>query len=109
MFFTMLITFMPTKPSLQLISSCLSEEFHTIGFAFQQMIATVLGIGGPVIFGAVVDLSCLLFTDKCIVYDSYHLALNITAFVVIVKAVAAFLYFLSYPSVKKSVTSDNER
>jgi hypothetical protein len=59
-------------------------------------------IPGPVFFGAVIDQTCLLFTDSCLFYDNYKMSLYMMLIVVLVKLV-------SHSHVSSHTTTQNKQ
>jgi hypothetical protein len=97
----MVVTFLPTQPGLDLIRDCAGEESETLATALHQSTGLVLGIIGPVGYGGLVDLSCLLSTVQCIVYDSYSLAINTMAFVMAFKVLGILIFGSAFHLVRR--------
>ena len=50
-------------------------------------------IPGPVFFGAIIDQTCILFSDNCLFYDNYRMSLYMMLIVVLVKLVRFSISF----------------
>ncbi|XP_066286647.1 solute carrier organic anion transporter family member 4A1-like isoform X1 [Branchiostoma lanceolatum] len=78
-------------------------QLRSFALGIQLAITKLLGlIPGSLIFGQVIDLSCIQWEDKCgtrgscLTYDNRKVGLNVFAVAAVVGAVAMFLYFMAY-------------
>ncbi|CAH1267791.1 SLCO5A1 [Branchiostoma lanceolatum] len=78
-------------------------QLRSFALGIQLAITKLLGlIPGSLIFGQVIDLSCIHWEDKCgtrgscLTYDNRKVGLNVFAVAAVVGAVAMFLYFMAY-------------
>ncbi|CAH1267794.1 SLCO5A1 [Branchiostoma lanceolatum] len=78
-------------------------QLRSFALGIQWTITKLLGlIPGSLIFGYVIDLSCIQWEDKCgtrgscLTYDNRKVGLNVFAVAAVVGAVAMFLYFMAY-------------
>uniref|UniRef100_A0A8C6S0R1 Solute carrier organic anion transporter family member n=1 Tax=Neogobius melanostomus TaxID=47308 RepID=A0A8C6S0R1_9GOBI len=65
-FFCILFTFLTSIPAITATLRCVTERQKSFALGIQWILVRTLGaIPGPIIFGAMVDRSCLLWQDKC--------------------------------------------
>ncbi|XP_078602162.1 solute carrier organic anion transporter family member 4A1-like isoform X1 [Branchiostoma floridae x Branchiostoma japonicum] len=78
-------------------------DLRSFALGVQWMITKVLGfIPGSLIFGYVIDLSCIQWEDNCgtrgscLTYDNRQVGLNVFTVAAVVGVVAMFLYIMAY-------------
>ncbi|XP_033825571.1 solute carrier organic anion transporter family member 4A1-like [Periophthalmus magnuspinnatus] len=65
-FFCILFTFLTSIPAITATLRCVTEKQKSFALGIQWILVRTLGaIPGPIIFGSMVDRSCLLWQDKC--------------------------------------------
>lgn len=61
-----LFTFITSMPGLSATLRCVQDEHKSFALGLQWIVIRCLGgIPGPIVFGAVVDLSCTLWQSTC--------------------------------------------
>ncbi len=98
----MVVTFLPTQPGVDVIRDCAAQNLSTLATALQQSTGLLVGMLGPLIYGALVDQACLLKQIQCIVYDSNSLAINTMAFMMAVKLMTILTLGLSLVFMRRS-------
>ncbi|XP_072290374.1 solute carrier organic anion transporter family member 4A1 [Eucyclogobius newberryi] len=65
-FLCILFTFLTSIPAITATLRCVPENHKSFALGIQWILVRTLGaIPGPIIFGSMVDRSCLLWQDKC--------------------------------------------
>ncbi|KAM6982924.1 LOW QUALITY PROTEIN: solute carrier organic anion transporter family member 4A1 [Tautogolabrus adspersus] len=65
-FILILFTFLSSIPALTATLRCVPDSQRSFGLGIQWIVVrTFGGIPGPIAFGSVIDLSCLLWQDQC--------------------------------------------
>merc|ERR1712142_363294 len=86
MFVAVMFTFMSSTPSLVVTFRVVPEKMRSFALGVQWLFIRALGsIPGPIMFGAIIDKSCILWQEKrctgeggnCWVYSSSDLALYV--------------------------------
>ncbi|XP_038052227.1 solute carrier organic anion transporter family member 4A1-like [Patiria miniata] len=118
-FITMFFNFMPGIPATNTCLRCVPETQRSFALGVQWLFARVLGsVPGPLLFGSVLDSSCLLWQDDCgtrgacWLYDRQMLAWKLLAIGVGFKAVSLLFFTLSlifYRSAHDGDESDDEK
>ncbi|KAF7648717.1 hypothetical protein LDENG_00152860 [Lucifuga dentata] len=66
LFITISFTFLCSIPALTATLRCVPESQKSFGLGIQWIVVRTLGgIPGPIAFGSMIDISCLLWQDKC--------------------------------------------
>ncbi|XP_050774627.1 solute carrier organic anion transporter family member 4A1 isoform X1 [Gopherus flavomarginatus] len=66
MFFVIFFTFLCSIPALTATLRCVSDRQRSFALGIQWIVVRTLGgIPGPIAFGSVIDLSCLVWQDQC--------------------------------------------
>ncbi|OWF53434.1 solute carrier organic anion transporter family member 4A1-like [Mizuhopecten yessoensis] len=99
--FNMFFSFCMTMPSLTASLRCIPTKQRTFGLGIQWVIAKCLGfIPGPIMFGKLIDMSCVYWQNdcgdegSCILYDNEKLSYHFLAITVVGKALSLlFLLF----------------
>ncbi|CAL8326376.1 unnamed protein product [Merluccius merluccius] len=70
-------TFLCSIPALTATLRCVPDSQRSFGLGIQWIVVRTLGsVPGPIAFGSVIDLSCLLWQDKCGEQGSCYLYQN---------------------------------
>ncbi|XP_034101180.1 solute carrier organic anion transporter family member 4A1 [Drosophila albomicans] len=82
-FVLMLFTFLATMPALSATLRCVQDEQRSFALGLQWIKVRLMGtIPAPLIFGALIDESCMLWHESCdeqaggacLVYDNYYIS-----------------------------------
>ncbi|XP_017095879.3 solute carrier organic anion transporter family member 4A1 isoform X1 [Drosophila bipectinata] len=82
-FILMVFTFLATMPALSATLRCVQDEQRSFALGLQWIKVRLLGtIPAPLIFGALIDESCILWQEKCdedaggacLFYDNYYIS-----------------------------------
>uniref|UniRef100_A0A672ICZ7 Solute carrier organic anion transporter family member n=1 Tax=Salarias fasciatus TaxID=181472 RepID=A0A672ICZ7_SALFA len=66
LFIVILFTFLCSIPALTATLRCVPDSQRSFGLGIQWIVVRTLGgIPGPIAFGSVIDISCLLWQDQC--------------------------------------------
>ncbi|XP_064420624.1 solute carrier organic anion transporter family member 4A1 [Latimeria chalumnae] len=66
LFVVILFTFLCSIPALTATLRCVPDSQRSFGLGIQWIVVRTLGgIPGPIAFGSVIDISCLLWQDQC--------------------------------------------
>ncbi|NXM74303.1 SO4A1 protein, partial [Serilophus lunatus] len=66
MFVIILFTFLSSIPALTATLRCVSDRQRSFALGIQWIVVRTLGgIPGPIVFGSMIDKSCLLWQDQC--------------------------------------------
>uniref|UniRef100_A0A674HZ93 Solute carrier organic anion transporter family member n=1 Tax=Terrapene triunguis TaxID=2587831 RepID=A0A674HZ93_9SAUR len=66
MFFVIFFTFLCSIPALTATLRCVSDRQRSFALGIQWIVVRTLGaIPGPIAFGSMIDLSCLVWQDQC--------------------------------------------
>ncbi|KAK7485686.1 hypothetical protein BaRGS_00023135 [Batillaria attramentaria] len=78
--------FITSMPALSATLRCVPQERRSLGLGIQWIIARCLGsIPGPILFGKIIDLTCLLWQESCdgegacFFYDKKQMSYNLLA------------------------------
>ncbi|XP_071114005.1 solute carrier organic anion transporter family member 4A1-like [Haliotis cracherodii] len=104
----MLLTFVTSMPALSATLRCVPEKQRSFGLGIQWIIARCLGsIPGPILFGKMIDLTCLLWQKKCdgdgacFFYDNRKMSYYLLALGLSLKALSSLFFFLALVMYKK--------
>lgn len=76
-FFSILFTFLCSIPAITATLRCVPERQKSFALGIQWILVRTLGsIPGPIIYGSILDQSCLLWQDKCGEQGSCYLYKN---------------------------------
>ncbi|XP_003745915.1 solute carrier organic anion transporter family member 4A1-like [Galendromus occidentalis] len=98
--------FLVATPSLLAMMKSVPEDSKTLALGINYVSLRLFGtIPGPLLFGKVVDSSCVLFKDKpcdssgatgnCVIYENARLATNVFNLMIIVKTFALAFFVLA--------------
>ncbi|KAM4609729.1 solute carrier organic anion transporter family member 4A1 [Polymixia lowei] len=77
LFIIISFTFLCSIPALTATLRCVPDSQRSFGLGIQWIVVRTLGgIPGPIAFGSVIDISCLLWQDKCGEQGSCYLYQN---------------------------------
>uniref|UniRef100_A0A8C7IHQ6 Solute carrier organic anion transporter family member n=1 Tax=Oncorhynchus kisutch TaxID=8019 RepID=A0A8C7IHQ6_ONCKI len=77
LFIIISFTFLCSIPALTATLRCVPDNQRSFGLGIQWIVVRSLGgIPGPIAFGSVIDISCLLWEDQCGEQGSCHLYQN---------------------------------
>ncbi|XP_048097714.1 solute carrier organic anion transporter family member 4A1 isoform X2 [Alosa alosa] len=100
LFIVILFTFLCSIPALTATLRCVPDSQRSFGLGIQWIVVRTLGgIPGPIAFGSVIDISCLLWQDQCGEQGSCYLYQNsamsrYTLIAGIIYKVLGMLFFL---------------
>ncbi|XP_053383119.1 solute carrier organic anion transporter family member 4C1-like isoform X2 [Mercenaria mercenaria] len=121
-FVSIFLLFVPSPPAVAATLRCIHDSHRTLGLGLKWFIVRLLGtVPGPILFGAIIDNTCVIWREKCgqrascWIYNNDKLSLNFFIFVVCFKLVSITFFVLAHqmykpPSEKKVkyVVSDSE-
>ncbi|XP_052396129.1 solute carrier organic anion transporter family member 4A1-like isoform X2 [Carassius gibelio] len=77
LFVIIIFTFLCSIPALTATLRCVPDSQRSFGLGIQWIVVRTLGgIPGPIAFGSVIDISCLLWEEQCGEYGSCYLYHN---------------------------------
>ncbi|XP_012941864.1 solute carrier organic anion transporter family member 4A1 [Aplysia californica] len=103
-FFSIMIVlvFLTSMPSLTVTLRCVPDHQRSFGLGIQWIVARCLGsIPGPILFGKMFDLACLVWQKRCdgegscFFYDNHNMSVNLLILSIIFSIVAAVAFFLA--------------
>ncbi|KAK0087850.1 hypothetical protein PV325_013940 [Microctonus aethiopoides] len=99
----MLMTFLCTMPALAATLRVIREDQRSFALGIQWIKVRLLGtIPAPMIFGALIDDTCILWHETCersgacLVYDNYYMSLYMLALGLIGKTASLLFFFLAW-------------
>ncbi|EDV98916.1 GH13583 [Drosophila grimshawi] len=101
-FLLMLFTFLATMPALSATLRCVQDEQRSFALGLQWIKVRLMGtIPAPLIFGALIDESCILWHESCddqaggacLVYDNFYISRYMWLLALIGK-ICSVLFFL---------------
>ncbi|XP_076441739.1 solute carrier organic anion transporter family member 4A1-like [Babylonia areolata] len=108
LFLGIFFTFLTVTPISMAILRCVPSSERSVGLGLQWVTLRLLGtIPGPILTGAVLDTSCILWQStcngkgNCWVYDSYDMGLRLFLLWVVVKVTSIILLLTAYAIYKK--------
>ncbi|XP_071481951.1 solute carrier organic anion transporter family member 4A1-like [Diadema antillarum] len=115
----LVVMFMPMVPALNVTLRSVPETQRSMALGLQSVIARCLGsIPGPILFGVIIDSTCLQWQETCSTYGScwlYHnenLAWRLVVLVCALKIVSGLMYITAWCTYKPASTyrtpSDND-
>lgn len=115
MFVCMMFTFLVSMPSLAATLRCVAASQKSFGLGIQWIAVRLLGtIPAPILFGYLIDLSCVLWpgscdeTGACAVYENGQMARNLLALLATVKFLSCLFFFLSWLLYKAPAGGDED-
>ncbi|XP_031617011.1 solute carrier organic anion transporter family member 4A1 isoform X2 [Contarinia nasturtii] len=117
-FFVMFFTFLSTMPALSGTLRCVHSEQRSFALGIQWIVVRVLGtIPAPMIFGSLIDDSCILWQESCneagacLVYDNSSLSRYMLYLALTAKLCSTIFFFgawMSYIPPKHIQQNDQE-
>ncbi|XP_044583037.1 solute carrier organic anion transporter family member 4A1 isoform X1 [Cotesia glomerata] len=102
-FCNMLMTFLCTMPALAATLRVVRDEQRSFALGIQWIKVRILGtIPAPIIFGALIDDTCILWHETCegrgacLVYDNYWMSWYMLALAFIGKTASLLFFFLAW-------------
>ncbi|GAB0098809.1 Solute carrier organic anion transporter family member [Sergentomyia squamirostris] len=99
-FFVMFFTFLATMPALSATLRCVHDDQRSFALGIQWIKVRILGtIPAPMIFGSLIDESCILWQESCdkfgacLVYDNIYMSRYMLALAFIGK-ICSVIFFL---------------
>lgn len=102
-FFVMFFTFLATMPALSATLRCVDDKIRSFALGIQWIVVRVLGtIPAPIIFGRLIDETCILWQDSCgeetgacLVYDNKSMAKYMLMLALTGKACSIIFFFFA--------------
>nr|XP_022328748.1 solute carrier organic anion transporter family member 4A1-like [Crassostrea virginica] len=106
------LTFSTMSPVLAAMYRCIPHQQRAVGTGIQFTLGRLLGTTpGPVLLGAILDSTCLVWQDKCgergncWIYDKWPLGIRLMLWWICTKLVGVFFLCIAHQSYKSEVTS----
>lgn len=107
--------FAQSPPALSVTLRCIHDKQRTFALGIQWFVVRLMGtVPGPIMFGTVIDSSCLVWKEKCgentscWIYDNAQLSRNFFIILFAVKITTSILFVSAYklykPPIEKSVS-----
>ncbi|XP_026470716.1 solute carrier organic anion transporter family member 4A1-like [Ctenocephalides felis] len=103
MVFVMFFTFLSTMPALSATLRCVRDEQRSFALGIQWIVVRLLGtIPAPMLFGALIDESCILWQGDCdsggacLVYDNKNMSRYMVGAAFIGKACSLIFFFAAW-------------
>ncbi|XP_012943551.1 solute carrier organic anion transporter family member 4A1 [Aplysia californica] len=113
-FLIMLCTFFTLTPNITAVMRCVRHDERSFAVSLQILSARLIGsTPGPVLFGAILDSTCLTWqegcssTGSCWLYDRSSLSVRIVAWWISLKLLAVLLYTLAFKIYKPPPEADS--
>nr|XP_039272294.1 solute carrier organic anion transporter family member 4C1-like [Styela clava] len=99
-----LLNFIISTPCQLVILRCVPDSQRSFAVGLQVFLLRTFGsIPGPLVFGVILDSTCLLWQEKscpkelgsCYIYDSNQLAINLMSLSMAFKALSTLLFYLA--------------
>lgn len=115
-FFIMFFTFVISMPALSATLRCVPQQDSSFALGIQWIIARCLGsIPGPILFGKMIDLTCLLWQKKCddndgscFFYNNQNMSYNLMGIALAGKFLSILFFTLSLIFYKASPKEEEE-
>lgn len=103
-FLTMFFTFLSTMPALSATLRCVQDEQRSFALGIQWIKVRLIGtIPAPMLFGALIDETCILWQESCheedgacLVYDNQYMGRYMLALAFLGKAASLLFFFLAW-------------
>lgn len=102
LFICMIFTFLCSIPALTATLRCVPHSQRSFGLGIQWIVVRTLGsIPGPIAFGSMIDISCILWQDKCgdqgscYLYQNSDMSYYTLLTGIIYKALGTFFFLLA--------------
>ncbi|XP_059174792.1 solute carrier organic anion transporter family member 4A1-like [Physella acuta] len=94
--------FITSMPSLTATLRCVPDHQRSFGLGLQWIVARCLGsIPGPILFGKMFDLACLVWQKRCdgegscFFYDNHDMSINLMVLAIVFSFIAALAFLLA--------------
>ncbi|XP_050319426.1 solute carrier organic anion transporter family member 4A1 [Bactrocera neohumeralis] len=123
-FVLMLFTFLSTMPALSATLRCVRDDQRSFALGIQWIKVRLFGtIPAPMIFGKLIDDSCILWQETCdedgsgvgacLVYDNYNMSKYMWLLALVGKTLSVIFFFgalwFYIPPKKSAINSDNSQ
>jgi solute carrier organic anion transporter family, member 4A len=103
-FFVMFFTFLATMPALSATLRCVDDKIRSFALGIQWIVVRIFGtIPAPIIFGGLIDESCILWQEDCgsdrgacLLYDNKAMARYMLLLALTGKACSVLFFFLAW-------------
>ncbi|XP_067856884.1 solute carrier organic anion transporter family member 4A1 [Heptranchias perlo] len=102
LFFVIFFTFLGSIPALTATLRCVPDSQRSFALGIQWILVRTLGgIPGPIAFGSVIDISCLLWQDQCdergscYIYQNSAMSKYLLIAGIIYKVLGTLFYFIA--------------
>ncbi|XP_033727827.1 solute carrier organic anion transporter family member 4C1-like isoform X2 [Pecten maximus] len=113
--FAIFFRFAQSPPALSVTLRCIHDKQRTFALGIQWFVVRLMGtVPGPIMFGSVIDSSCLVWQEKCgentscWIYDNSQLSRNFFIILFSVKVTTSVIFIIAYklykPPIDKSVS-----
>eukprot|EP01147_Barroeca_monosierra_P005851 gene5851-9050_t len=100
LFFGMTAMFLGAVPSTQVHLRCVEERHRSLSLGLAQAISRLIGaVPGPIVIGALLDNSCILWEQRCnntrggcLEYNNPHMGLTLAITTLVVKGIGLLCY-----------------
>ncbi|XP_064481005.1 solute carrier organic anion transporter family member 4A1-like isoform X1 [Ornithodoros turicata] len=106
-FIALFCTFLLIVPALTAMLRTLDEDLKSTGIGVNYVAIRLFGtIPGPILFGYLIDKSCILWQDTCegqgacAIYENGLMGMNIFRLMILVKTASIFFFFCSALAIK---------
>ncbi|KAH6930107.1 hypothetical protein HPB50_009622 [Hyalomma asiaticum] len=112
-FVALFFTFLLVVPALTAMLRSLEEDIKSTGIGVNYVLMRMFGtIPGPIVFGHLIDRSCLLWqstcsggTGACAIYENSAMGTNLFRVMVVVKSAAIMFFFCASLSTKSEASN----
>ncbi|XP_076801719.1 solute carrier organic anion transporter family member 4C1-like [Clavelina lepadiformis] len=117
-FVVVMFTFMSSTPALVVTFRVVPASMRSFALGVQWLFIRALGsIPGPIMFGSIIDLTCILWQEKqcegtrgnCWIYDSTNMATNVIIISIVCKIASIILFSLSCWFYKPPIQPDQKQ
>ncbi|KAL1424678.1 hypothetical protein MTO96_019968 [Rhipicephalus appendiculatus] len=100
-FISLFFTFLLVVPALTAMLRSLEEDIKSTGIGVNYVLMRIFGtIPGPIVFGHLIDRSCILWqstcsggTGACAIYENSAMGVNLFRVMIVVKSAAIMFFF----------------
>ncbi|XP_055870857.1 solute carrier organic anion transporter family member 4A1-like isoform X4 [Biomphalaria glabrata] len=100
--FMIVFVFITSMPSLTATLRCVPDHQRSFGLGIQWIVARCLGsIPGPILFGKMFDLACLVWQKRCdgegscFFYDNHNMSINLMVLALVFSLIAALTFLIA--------------
>ncbi|KAH9487884.1 Solute carrier organic anion transporter member 4A1 [Bulinus truncatus] len=113
--FMIVFVFITSMPSLTATLRCVPDHQRSFGLGLQWIVARCLGsIPGPIMFGKMFDLACLVWQKRCdgegscFYYDNHNMSINLMILALVFSLIAALTFLIALCFYKVQDESDDQ-